>query len=109
MEVGTKIKIIKTKSGCYGAEGKIGVVTEKTNTDGLCGYKPGYKVLNGTKSGAIEKVIFNPPATIVLWNDGTKTVVKCHVKDRYSKEVGLAMCISKKLLDNRDDFYEEVF
>lgn len=25
----------------------------------------------------IKKVIFNDPATIVLWNDGTKTVVKC--------------------------------
>ena len=25
----------------------------------------------------IERVIFNAPATIVFWNDGTKTVVKC--------------------------------
>lgn len=26
-----------------------------------------------------EKVIFNYPATIVFWNDGTKTVVKCDI------------------------------
>ena len=25
----------------------------------------------------IKKVIFNPPATIVFWEDGSKTVVKC--------------------------------
>lgn len=25
----------------------------------------------------VERVIFNTPATIVFWNDGTKTVVKC--------------------------------
>lgn len=26
----------------------------------------------------IERVIFNAPATIVFWSDGTKSVVKCH-------------------------------
>ena len=25
----------------------------------------------------VSKIIFNPPATIVFWEDGTKTVVKC--------------------------------
>ena len=46
----------------------------------------------------IEKVIFNPPATIVMWNDRTKTVVKCRKDDRFDFEKGLAMCISKKML-----------
>lgn len=26
----------------------------------------------------VERVIYNAPATIVFWTDGTKTVVKCH-------------------------------
>lgn len=26
----------------------------------------------------IERVIYNAPATIILWSDGEKTVVKCH-------------------------------
>lgn len=26
----------------------------------------------------IERVIYNAPATIIFWSDGTKTVVKCH-------------------------------
>lgn len=54
----------------------------------------------------IEKVIFNDPATIVIWSDGTKTVVKCQEGDKYSKELGLAMCISKKYLGNKGNFNE---
>ena len=29
----------------------------------------------------IKNVIFNPPATIVFWKDGTKTIVKCGEHD----------------------------
>lgn len=52
----------------------------------------------------IKKVIFNDPATIVLWDDGTKTVVKCSLGDTYSKWAGLAFCICKKLMG--DDFHK---
>lgn len=45
----------------------------------------------------IEKVIFNPPATIVIWLDGTKTVVKCN-GEKFDQEKGLAMAISKRAL-----------
>lgn len=55
----------------------------------------------------IKKVIFNDPATIVFWSDGSKTVVKCQEGDTYSEELGLAMCISKKYLGNKDNFNEE--
>lgn len=43
----------------------------------------------------IEKVIFNGPATIVIWLDGEKTVVKCAEGDEYSKFAGLAIAICK--------------
>ena len=57
----------------------------------------------------IKDVIFNPPATIVLWADGTKTVVKCQENEgEYSKEVGLAMCICKKVYGNKGN-YNNVF
>lgn len=56
----------------------------------------------------IKRVIFNPPATIVLWEDGTKTVVKCGEGDTYSKETGLAMCIAKKAFGNKGN-YNNVF
>ena len=50
---------------------------------------------------SIKKVIFNNPATIVLWSDNTKTVVKCKEGDTFNEELGLAMCISKKYLGNK--------
>ena len=53
----------------------------------------------------IKKVKFNPPATIVFWTDNTKTVVKCNGED-YDPEKGLAMCISKKMLGDRGNYYE---
>lgn len=52
----------------------------------------------------ISNVIYNYPATIVLWADGTKTVVKCQEGDWYSKEVGLALCFAKKALGNQGNF-----
>ena len=54
---------------------------------------------------AIKKVIFNDPATIVIWADGTKTVVKCDC-ELYDPEKGLAMAISKKALGNNGNYYE---
>lgn len=56
----------------------------------------------------ITKVIFNKPATIVLWEDGTKTVVKCSNKDIWNPEKGLAMCIIKKICGN-DNSYHKIF
>lgn len=53
----------------------------------------------------IKKVKFNPPATIVFWTDNTKTVVKCKGED-YDPEKGLAMCICKKMLGNKGNYYE---
>ena len=54
----------------------------------------------------IEKVIYNNPATIVFWKDGTKTVVKACEDDEYDPEKGLAMAISKKALGNKGNYYE---
>lgn len=54
----------------------------------------------------IENVIFNDPATIVFWQDGTKTVVKCH-DSIFDPEKGLAMAIAKKALGNNGSYYEE--
>ena len=48
----------------------------------------------------IKNVIFNDPATIVFWNDGTKTVVKCGKNDTFDPEKGLAMAISKYFFYN---------
>ena len=54
----------------------------------------------------IKKVIFNDPATIVFWSDGTKTVVKRGENDTFDPEKGLAMAISKKFFDNMGYYYD---
>lgn len=77
----------------------------------------------------IEKVLFQNPATIVFWADGTKTVVNCmdnvEIKKKvvdgkevtvrkpkkaetYSKENGLAMAIVKKWAGNNGN-YNNIF
>ena len=61
----------------------------------------------------VEKVIFNKPATIIFWADGTKTVVKCQKDkngryEKYDKEKGLALCYMKKALGNKYDYYSLV-
>ena len=56
----------------------------------------------------IKDVIFNDPATIILWNDGTKTVVKVQDGDVFDPEKGLTMAIIKKLLGNQGNYYNEL-
>lgn len=47
----------------------------------------------------VKEVIFHDPATIVYWGDGTKTVVKCMEGDIFNPELGMAMCMLKRMLD----------
>ncbi len=55
----------------------------------------------------IEKVIFNEPATVILWKDGTKTVVKAH-NEPYDEEKGFVMAYLKRLLGNDNTFNKEI-
>lgn len=57
------------------------------------------------KTLEIKKVIFNNPATIVYWEDCSKTVVKCE-KEKYDPEKGLAMAIAKRSLGNKGNYFE---
>ena len=52
----------------------------------------------------IKNVIFNDPATIVFWTDGTKTVVKCQEGDEFDPEKGLTMAITKKIYGNKGSY-----
>ena len=56
----------------------------------------------------IKNVIFNDPATIVFWNDGTKTVVKCQPGDSFDPEKGLAMAIVKKAYGNKGSYCNQL-
>ena len=52
----------------------------------------------------IENVIFNDPATIVFWSDGTKTVSKVMDGDEFDPEIGIASCVTKKFFGSRSQF-----
>lgn len=56
----------------------------------------------------IEDVIYNPPATIVFWRDGSKTVVKAQDGELFDKEKGLAMAYVKKCCGNLGN-YNDIF
>ena len=74
-------------------------------------YKPIYRFTPAYDRGrwmpTIRKVIFNDPATIVLWGDGTKTVVKAH-NEKYDPEKGLAMAIAEKYYGTYSAFKKDI-
>lgn len=56
----------------------------------------------------IKDVIFNDPATIVFWADGTKTVVKRQEGDEFDPEKGLTMAIVKKIYGNKGSYCNKI-
>lgn len=56
----------------------------------------------------IKKVHFNDPATVVMWADGTKTVVKTQNGESFDPEKGLAMAIAKKALGNKGNYFDTI-
>ena len=82
------------------------------DTDMVTAYHEFYKSLintiYGTGRPVIKNVIFNNPATIVFWHDGTKTVVKCQEGDDFDPEKGLTMAIAKKFFGNRGSYYNVI-
>lgn len=69
------------------------------------------KMLDEMKSVSkpdIKKVVFNSPATIVFWKDGSKTVVKAQNDETFDPEKGLAMAIAKKTMGNKGNYYNEI-
>ena len=72
------------------------------------GLNSGKKSTSATNTAAIKDAIFAPPATIVYWSDGSKTVVKCSEKDVFDPEKGLAMAIAKRCGGNKGGYYKEI-
>lgn len=66
------------------------------------------KEVTAMNAAVIKNVIFAPPATIVYWSDGSKTVVKCSEKDIFDPEKGLAMAIAKRCGGNKGSYYKEI-
>ena len=54
----------------------------------------------------INRVVFNERATIILWADGDKTVVKLGKGEVNDPEKGMAMAICKKVFGDTGSYYE---
>lgn len=96
----------------YGEEEKEGITIM---SDDVKAGELTYRVRNGqgiavlkTLVPTIKNVIFNDPATIVFWADGTKTVVKAQDGDIFDPEKGLTMAITKKALGNKGNYCNEL-
>ena len=62
--------------------------------DLLCNVYKGEPIL------LFKKIIFNPPATIVFWEDGSKTVVKCRKGTVFDPYYGFTCALAKKVYGN---------
>lgn len=51
-----------------------------------------------------ESIIFNGPATIIKWADGSKTVVKTQNNEPFDPEKGIAMAFLKKIFGNKSNY-----
>lgn len=47
-----------------------------------------------------KKLIVNGPATVILWDDGTKTVAKCSTDEPFDPEKGVAIAIAKRFVSS---------
>lgn len=60
--------------------------------------------LDGWYLPKINNVKFYEKATVVFWEDHTKTVVVLQDGDTYDKEKALALCFMKKATGNKGNF-----
>ena len=50
-----------------------------------------------------EKILFKPPATIVFWKDGSKTVVKCMEGEHFNEYFGFLAALGKKIFGTNSE------
>ena len=110
-KLGIEIITIRHSAGDVGCEieGYFNPAVYKKYLDGekvtsVRPYKPALTKTPKTAEPTPKKVIFSGPATTILWNDGTKTTVKCQDEDVWADDVGIAMCYLKKMLGNQGNF-----
>jgi len=88
--------------------GKIGSIVDISSLSCATSCKPEKKLYQftdifGKKYSVplIKRVMFQNPATIIFWEDGDKTIVKCDECDAYFEHIGMADAIMKKAFGSR--------
>lgn len=89
----------------YPKKTETGNITTYTSTNNCTNYTVGgWFKLPTEKEFIPVKVIYNCPATICYFPDGTKEVVKVAEDEEYVKEYGVMACIIKKIFKSRNQF-----
>lgn len=72
--------------------------------DGDSNYGGNFKEVKGysEKNVYITKILYNNPATIVFWSDGTQTRNICPKGTEYNPDTGLTFCVLKKLMGGNE-------
>lgn len=45
----------------------------------------------------VKQIIYNGPKTIIIWNDGSKTIVSCGKNDTFDIYAGFCAAVAKKM------------
>lgn len=110
LKVGIELDNDKDSDLCWADAGNVKIVDNDQFTKAwmkvVLNSVYGLPSTKNMDKNSIKNVIFKAPATIVFWNDGTKTVVKCEERDTYDPEKGLAMAIARKALGNKGNYYD---
>ena len=59
--------------------------------------KPKNKKSESATIPVVKRIVYHDPATIVFWQDGTKTVVKCMDGEPFEKYAGFCAALAKKV------------
>lgn len=114
-KIGYKVRVIQAEEGAYGANNKIGVITNKPSTNGLNDYKKGIhvefenkQIWNIGKNPKLELLnstnksiyIYTNGTTITaVLNKGNKVIktamAKCHPDDTYDFESGARIAFDR--------------
>ena len=76
------------------------VIMPSNHYDCKCGNTDGDKKIDDESEEidlTIDYIIYNDPATIVFWSDGTKTVVKCAPGQKFNKYFGFCAAVTKRI------------
>ena len=102
-KVGDKVRVIKATSGCMGAEGLIGVVTDKKNTDGLLDYRNGFNI--ELKNGKIWRIGFESVCEPV--EDELTAEEAIRLKCEMCESISCSECKFSRSNNGEDIFYNK--
>jgi hypothetical protein len=92
-----KLPTITSESGTYGGYSSTFTFPSDIGCWGSGFFIPGIEEKIVKNYIEPKKIIYNGMTTIVYWNDGSKSRSTCSNADTFDKNVGLAICIYKRL------------